>query len=332
MPFIEQVPTPSPPPPSPAIYDTSEHNKENIPPFDFVNQFYLPNIVPEFDTRFKTYRDYRNYIQQRLTTWQEDPDFKQFDGAYCHHRLILRLKEGLQTMHNHLIAQFKELEMQERCQQNNIQLVLPSLQAKGLGLHITETLGRPDLVGDLPFSYPISAWEAPFPSQPYTPTPPPTPAIPIPPPATPLPKRKHNFGDECPKCHRKYLYDHVAWARGLDSGYTCRCPEEQDSPTKASTSRNPLSTTYPSLRNKPCRLCGTNPAHTREFCLEFKCPHCHLYAPEHLAQNCKRRPRKPKRFTKVKEEPQSPRLGWNDDGHGYWDTAGFEDGNLDGEN
>ena len=188
MPFIEQVPTPSPPPPSPAIYDTSEHNKENIPPFDFVNQFYLPNIVPEFDTRFKTYRDYRNYIQQRLTTWQEDPDFKQFDGAYCHHRLILRLKEGLQTMHNHLIAQFKELEMQERCQQNNIQLVLPSLQAKGLGLHITETLGRPDLVGDLPFSYPISAWEAPFPSQPHTPTRPPTPAIPIPPPAAPLPK------------------------------------------------------------------------------------------------------------------------------------------------
>ena len=66
MPFIEQVPSPSPPPP--AIYDTSEHNKENILPFDFVNQFHLPNIIPKFDARFKTFEQYRNYRNQRLTS------------------------------------------------------------------------------------------------------------------------------------------------------------------------------------------------------------------------------------------------------------------------
>ena len=96
MPFIEQVPSPSPPPP--AIYDTSEHNKENILPFDFVNQFHLPNIIPEFDARFKTFEQYRNYRNRRLTSWLCDPDFAMFNRAYCHHRLILRQKEGLMAM------------------------------------------------------------------------------------------------------------------------------------------------------------------------------------------------------------------------------------------
>ena len=111
MPFIEQVPSPSPPPP--AIYDTSEHNKENIPPFDFINQFHLPNIVPEFDAHFKTYTQYHNYQNRRLASWLSDTDFAMFDGAYCHHRLLLHQKDGLQKMRKLIDNQMAELNTQD---------------------------------------------------------------------------------------------------------------------------------------------------------------------------------------------------------------------------
>ena len=277
MPFIEQVPSPSPPPP--AIYNTSEHNKENIPPFDFINQFHLPNIVPEFDTRFKTYTQYRNYRNRRLASWLSDTDFAMFDGAYCHHRLLLRQKDGLQKMRTLIDDQMAELNTQDQMQMNNIELLLPSLKAKGLAVRITDTLGHPDIVGEPPFSYPLSTWTLPNQDYPVTPTPPSTPFV-------PENKKKRKHGEVCPKCRRKYLYDHVTWARGLDDGYTCRCPEDP-SPTQATSSRAPPTNQYPSLQHKPCRLCGTNPPHTREFCLEYKCPHCHLYTPEHLPNNCK---------------------------------------------
>ena len=139
MPFIEQVPSPSPPPP--AIYDTSEHNKENILPFDFINQFHLPNIIPKFDARFKTFEQYRNYQNQRLTSWLCDPDFAMFDGAYCHHRLILRQQEGLWAMRKQINNQLEELNMQDQVQHNNVELLLPKLRAKGLAVRITDTLG-----------------------------------------------------------------------------------------------------------------------------------------------------------------------------------------------
>ena len=142
MPFIEQVPSPSSPPP--AIYDTSEHNKENIPPFDFINQFHLPNIIPKFDARFKTFDQYWNYWNRCLTLELCDPDFAMFDGAYCHHQLILRQKEGLLTMHKQLDTQLKELNTQDQVQRNNVELLLPKLGAKGLAVCITDTLGRPE--------------------------------------------------------------------------------------------------------------------------------------------------------------------------------------------
>ena len=156
MPFIEQVPSPSPPPP--AIYNTSEHNRKNIPPFDFVNQFHLPNIIPEFDARFKTFEQYRNYRNRRLTSWLCDPDFAMFDGAYCHHQLILRQQEGLLAMRKQIDNQLEELNMQVQVQHNNIELLLLK-RAKGLAVRITDTLGRPDTVGQAPFSYPISLWK-----------------------------------------------------------------------------------------------------------------------------------------------------------------------------
>ena len=145
MPFIEQVPSPSPPPL--AIYDTSEHNKENIPPFDFVNQFHLPNIISKFDTRFKTFSQYQTYQNQCLTSWMSDPDFAMLDTAYCHHQLVLRQKEGLLDMQRQIDKQLEELETQDQVQWNNVELLIPNLKTKGFALHITVTLGRPDIVG-----------------------------------------------------------------------------------------------------------------------------------------------------------------------------------------
>ena len=73
-------------------------------------------------------------------------------------------------------TQLEELETQDDCQKHNIGLVLPNLQAKGLALRITDTLGRPDMVRTAPFSYPISMWD----SKPITPVvPPPTLVTPI---------------------------------------------------------------------------------------------------------------------------------------------------------
>ena len=325
MPFIEQVPSPSPPPP--AIYNTPEHNKENIPPFDFINQFYLPNIIPEFNTRFKTFTQYQNYCQWHLNDWLNNVDFKVFDGAYCHHCLLLRQKEGLQTLIKQINTQLKELDKQDQCQLHNICIIIPNLQAKGLAVHITDTLGQPDIVGEPPFSYPVSLWKQPRPTQPFTPIRPPTPTLPI-----PEPKKKRRYREKCPKCKREYLYNHVAWAWGYKSGYTCCCPEEE-TPSKPSSSSQQISMNpkWPSLQNKLCQFCGTNPAHAQQFCLEYKCPHCHLHTPEHLPQQCKWQPQKPRQFLKAKEEPVPPKtLNWDYDG--YYKIEGYEDRNLNGEN
>ena len=70
-----------------------------------------------------------------------DANFKVFDGAYCHHRLILQQKEGLQSLIKQINTQLEELETQDDCQKHNIGLILPNLQAKGLAICITDTLG-----------------------------------------------------------------------------------------------------------------------------------------------------------------------------------------------
>ena len=99
-----------------------------------------------------------------------------FDGAYCHHQLILRQKDGLQKMQKLIDDQMAELNIQDQTQMNNIELLLPSLKAKGLAVHITDTLGHPDIVGEPPFSYPLLTWTLPNQDYPVTPTPPPTPS------------------------------------------------------------------------------------------------------------------------------------------------------------
>ena len=87
---------------------------------------------------------------------------------------------------------------------------------------------------------------------------------------------------------------------------------------------------WPSLQNKPCQLCGTNPAHAQQFCLEYKCPHCHLYALEHLPQQCKWWPWKPRWFQKAKEEPVSlGSLNW--DYGGYYEIEGYKEGTSMGK-
>ena len=88
---------------------------------------------------------------------------------------------------------------------------------------------------------------------------PPTPTLPI-----PEPKKNQRYGEKCPKCKREYLYDHVAWAQGYKSGYTCRCPEEE-TPSKPSSSSQKITTNlkWPSLQNKLCQSCGTNPTHAK---------------------------------------------------------------------
>ena len=61
-------------------------------------------------------------------------------------------EEGLQNMQKLIDNQLAELNTQDQTQSNNIKLLLPSLHAKGLVIHITDTLGWPDLVGEPPFS------------------------------------------------------------------------------------------------------------------------------------------------------------------------------------
>ena len=159
-----------------SVVQNITHNKENIPPVDFVNQFHLPNIVPEFNTHFKTYTQYHNYWNWHLGSWLSDTNFAMFDRAYCHHRLILQQKDGLQNMWKLIDDQLAELNIQD--QMNNIKLLLPSLWEKGHAVHITNTLGRPDVVGEPSFSYPLSTWTLPNQDYPVTPTPPPNPFIP----------------------------------------------------------------------------------------------------------------------------------------------------------
>ena len=232
-----------------------------------------------------------------------------------------------QTLIKQINAQLKELDEQDQCQLHNICIIIPNLQAKGLAVCITDTLGWPDIVGEPPFSYLFSLWKQPRPTQPFTPIRPPTPALPI-----PEPKKKQRYGEKCPKCKREYLYNHVAWAWGYESGYTCCCPEEE-APSKPSSSSQQLTTNpqWPSLQNKLCQFCGSNPAHAQQFCLEYKCPHCHLYAPEHLPWQCKQWFWKPRWFQKVKEEPVPPEtLNWDYDR--YYEIEGCKDRKINREN
>ena len=214
-----------------------------------------------------------------------------------------------------------ELNTQDQTQMNNIELLLPSLKAKGLAVRITNTLGHPDIVGELPFSYPLSTWTLPNQDYPVTPTPPSTPFV-------PELKKKRKHGEVCHVGGNIYM-TMLLGQEDLMMG-TCWCPEDP-SPTQATSSQAPPTNQYPSLQHKPCRLCGTNPAHTREFCLEYKCPHCHLYAPEHLPHNCKQWPRNPKRLQLVKKESRPPTpFNWKHEG--YYEIKGYQDGNLNGEN
>ena len=46
----------------------------------------------------------------------------------------------------------------------------------------------------------------------------------------------------CPLCRLPYVYDHIAWCRGLTDGYTCQC-HKKTPPPKPETSENNITTT-----------------------------------------------------------------------------------------
>src|SRR5271154_7619413 len=84
----------------------SDHEKENKPPIDH-------DILAYFDQKFPDYKDYRHYIENNLADWLNDPDFKVFDSAYCHHRLALGHLQTLTAMIETLkkgIKQSQDLE------------------------------------------------------------------------------------------------------------------------------------------------------------------------------------------------------------------------------
>ena len=161
-------------------------------------------------------------------------------------------------MRKQINDQLEELNMQDQVQRNNVELLLPKLWAKGLAVHITDTLGQPDTVGQALFSYPISLWKPSTPTWPTTPAPPPNPVI-------PEVKKKHKFGDECPKCKCKYIYNHwhgqEDWTLDtLVDVLTNHLPQKPPRPEPCPPIRTHLSSTNPVNYAEPICLTQENSA------------------------------------------------------------------------
>ena len=193
----------------------------------------------------------------------------------------------------------------------------PACKQRGLS---SNTLGQPDVVGEPPFFYPLSAWTLPTQNHLITPTPPPTPFI-------PKPKKKWKYREKCPKCRRKYLYDHVTWARGYDSGYTCQCPKEP-SPTQATSSRAPLTNIHPYNTN-PAGFVGPT-QHTQEFTLSINAPIVTFTHQNTCLRVANNNLGNPGVYHRLKKNwgPQHLSTGTTS----YYEIEGYEDRNLNGEN
>lgn len=131
------------------------------------------------------------------------------------------------------------------------------------------------------------------------------------------PKRPKKESKNCPKCRLPLNYDHVAWCRGFTDGYTCRCKTTVtvERTMYASTSRRP---------HTHCFLCKATD-HVKQDCTEYRCRRCNIWAPGHRPRNCPVRPP-----LTIKEEDDGTLISF-DDGNGYYDIEGYEDGNLNGE-
>ena len=130
------------------------------------------------------------------------------------------------------------------------------------------------------------------------------------------PKRAAKEPVDCPTCRLPLKYDHIAWCRGLTDGYTCQC-------NKTPTVTRTVLSIVPYRPRTRCFVCQqTN--HTKQDCTNYQCRICKIWAPGHRFRNC------PNRLQRtIKEEEDSSTAA--DDGTGYFDIEGYEDGNLNGE-
>jgi hypothetical protein len=174
MPHIEEI-------------DTSEENKENVPP-GYPHPFNLDNLVEHFDKKFKNFEDYRTYVQTHLLEWAYDTDFRLFDAAYCQYRLNKNQEERLPTFLDAVHLMKQSTSEMIYTQLVNIDRLIPKLRLKGLQAKMRDV--------EKPRS------------------------------------KKRKEPETCPSCRLPYVYDHIAWCRGLSDGYTCRCSK---APAKNST-------------------------------------------------------------------------------------------------
>ena len=242
------------------------------------------DIIAYFDQKFPDYKDYRHYIENHLADWLSDPDFRIFDAAYCHHRLALGHLQTLTAMIDTLKKGIRQSQDLDNTQRNNIQKGMPSLLRNGVYTQIVRTLIDPPKVK----------------------------------------KERRTKKGTCPKCRLPYIYDHVAWCRGLDSGYTCRCDRKPLQPTKEEPEPSTSSAVILRTSRLKCFTCGSH-THLKPDCPHYHCRYCKRSAPGHWVRSCPYSPHK--RTTPKQEEADS----WDHYSDGYYDIYGSEDGNLTGE-
>lgn len=187
--------------------DPSESNKEDTIPNYHPNSssyhFNLDDIDKYFDNKFKTYAEYRTYVNLHLQEWALDTDFRLFDAAYCLHRLNEKQINQYTEIEKVIETMKETIHTSNQTQLANIRTLLPRLRKKGFAEHLT-SLERP-------------------------------------PEEQQKKKKRKEPPAECPKCRLPLVYDHVAWCRGLTDGYTCRCPKEMSLVIRTKSSTPPLS-------------------------------------------------------------------------------------------
>src|SRR5271154_246651 len=249
----------------------SDNNKENQPPLDYDTLLY-------FDQKFPDYKEYRAYIENNLTDWLCDPDFRNLDAAYCHHRLTLGHIQALTAMAESLQKAIKQSQDLDNTQQDNFQKTMPNLVKNGAYKRIVKTLIKP-----------------------------------------PKPRNNSKKKGTCPKCRLPYISDHIAWCRGLDNGYTCRChrkplqpiPEEEPIPSSSTA----VVLHSPRLK---CFTCGSQ-THLKPNCPHYHCRYCGKDAPGHWLRNCQFSPHR--RLLTPKEEETNK---WGNYSDGHYDIYGSE--------
>jgi len=94
--------------------------------------FSIDKITQHFDQKFPTYQHYQAFVREHLRDWTHDPDFKAFDNAYCHHRLVAPQAVRLQELAASLIKMSEDLSNANRTQLANIERLAPRLINNGM--------------------------------------------------------------------------------------------------------------------------------------------------------------------------------------------------------